>query len=462
MSELELCYLSIADASSRIAAGELSPLALTDALFERIDGTDDRLNSYVRLMRTSALEEAAAAEERAKAGQRLGPLDGIGIGVKDLYDTAGVITTGGTGAYRERVPARDAVCVRLLREAGAVILGKTNTHELAYGGTTNNAHYGATHNPWALDRVPGGSSGGSGTALAAGQALGTLGSDTGGSIRIPAAFCGVSGHKPTYGLVGRTGIIPLSLTLDHAGPLARSAQDCALMLTVLAGPDGEDFDSAMREGEDYAATLDGGVDGLRLAVIPSLVEGSTDGVAENFERSLDVLRGLGATIDSCEPMQGYGDWRGPLAYLLAAEAPTHILDVLKNRPQTISPDIRERLQRGQEIKATDYILALQQRKEIERRFEQAIANLDAFLMPTSSLTAEPIEEDEPQVMLKFRNTSTFDNTRQPATSVPNGFDADGLPTSLMVVAAQFNDAMALRIAHAYQGATDFHAQRPEF
>ncbi len=462
MSELELCYLSIADASSRIAAGELSPLALTEALFARIDGTDDRLNSYVRLMRESAMEEAAAADERAQAGQRLGPLDGIGVGVKDLYDTAGVITTGGTGAYRERVPARDAVCVRLLREAGAVILGKTNTHELAYGGTTNNAHYGATHNPWALDRVPGGSSGGSATALAAGQALGTLGSDTGGSIRIPAAFCGVSGHKPTYGLVGRTGIIPLSLTLDHAGPLARSAEDCALILTVLAGPDEEDFDSAMREGEDYAAALDEGVDGLRLAVIPSLLEGSTDGVVENFERSLDVLRGLGAAIDRCEPMQGYGDWRGPLANLIAAEAPTHILDVLKNRPQSIAPDIRERLQRGQEIKATDYILALQQRKEIERRFEEAIANFDAFVIPTSSLTAEPIEDDEPQRVLKFRNTSTFDNTRQPATSVPNGFDADGLPTSLMVVAAQFNDEMALRIAHAYQGATDFHTRRPEF
>jgi aspartyl-tRNA(Asn)/glutamyl-tRNA(Gln) amidotransferase subunit A len=234
------------------------------------------------------------------------------------------------------------------------------------------------------------------------------------------------------------------------------------MLTVLAGPDEEDFDSAMREGEDYAAALDGGVDGLRLAVIPSLLEGSTDGVAENFERSLDALRGLGATIDRCEPMQGYGDWRGPLAYLLAAEAPTYILDVLKNRPQTISADIRERLQRGQEIKATDYILALQQRKEIERRFEEAIASFDAFLMPTSSLTAELIEEDGSEVMLKFRNCSTFDNTRQPATAVPNGFDAGGLPTSLMVVAAQFNDAMALRIAHAYQGATDFHTRRPEF
>ena len=461
MANLEFCYYTIAEANRRIESGYLSPVALTEALFDQIEETDGRLNSYVRLMRESALEEAEASRLRTERGERLGPLDGIGIGVKDLYDTAGVVTAGGTAAYRERVPNEDSTCVRLLREAGAVILGKTNTHELAYGGTTNNPHYGATHNPWSLDRVPGGSSGGSGAALAGGQALGALGSDTGGSIRIPAAFCGISGHKPTFGLVGRSGIIPLSHTLDHAGPMARSAEDCALMLNVLAGPDADDLDSAMREGDDYTATLAQGVGGLRLAVIPSLVEGSSDAVLANFEASLDVLRGLGATIDSVEPMAGYGDWRGPLNPILPAEAAAYMRETLEQRPYLIGELVRKRLLSGVEIKATDYTLALDQRKLVERCFEQALADFDAYVVPTSPVTAEPIEDGEPGVTLKFRNTSTFDNTHQPSTSVPNGFDEDGLPTSLMISSALFDDAMALRIAHAYQEATDFHTRRPQ-
>ncbi|MQC19357.1 MAG: amidase, partial [Chloroflexi bacterium] len=204
-------------------------------------------------MRDSALAEAKASAERAAAGRLIGPLDGIPIGLKDLYDTAGVITTGGTGSYRARVPARDATTVRLLREAGGVMTGKTNTHELALGGTTNNAHYGPTRNPWNTDRVPGGSSGGSGAAVAAGQAIAAMGTDTGGSIRIPAAFCGVTGHKPSHGLVSRAGVLPLSLTLDHAGPLARTALDCALLLNALAAYDPADLDSIPRPAEDFTA-----------------------------------------------------------------------------------------------------------------------------------------------------------------------------------------------------------------
>ena len=237
MDNADLCYLSIAEASALFDAGKLSPVELTQALFDRIEATDGAVHSYVRLMKRSALEEAAASEARAKAGKRLGPLDGIPIRVKDLFDTAGVVSTAGLGIYRERVPSADSTCVRLLREAGAIMLGKANTHEMAWGGTTNNAFYGATHNPWDLERVPAGSSGGSGAALAAGQCLGALGTDTAGSIRMPAAFCGITGHKPTFGLVGRTGVHPLSPTLDHPGPMTRSALDAALMLDVLAAFD---------------------------------------------------------------------------------------------------------------------------------------------------------------------------------------------------------------------------------
>ena len=460
MADLELCYLDIAEASRRLDDGELSALAITEALFARIDETDVQLNAYVRLMRESALAEARAADERAQAGRRLGALDGIGIAVKDLYDTAGIMTAGGAGAYRSRIPALDANCVARLRAAGAVMLGKTNTHEIAMGGTTNNAHFGATHNPWKLDRVPGGSSGGSGAALAAGQALGALGTDTGGSIRIPAAFCGISGHKPTYGLVGRGGVMPLSWTLDHAGPMARTIEDCALLLNVLAGPDPRDLDNAATGHEqDYTAALTAGIEGLRLAVIPSLAADVDDANAENFARSLDVLRELGALIAQCEPLQDYEDWRVP-ANIIGVEAATYHADALAHRPAGFSETIRDRLTAGQKELAVDYARALEERKIFERRFEDAIAAFDAFVVPTSTMTADPIERDGPPDFNRFRNTFVFNQSHQPSASVPNGLDDDGLPTGLMISAAKFNDAQVLRIAHAYQQATDFHRNRP--
>jgi aspartyl-tRNA(Asn)/glutamyl-tRNA(Gln) amidotransferase subunit A len=459
MASLELCFLTIAEAGRRIDAGDLSPVGLTEALFDRIEKTEPELNAFVRLMRDAAMLEAEAAQTRAEAGSRLGPLDGIPIAVKDLYDTRGVMTAGGAAAYRSRVPEADATCVRLLRDAGAVIVGKTNTHEIAMGGTTNNAHFGATRNPWNLERVPGGSSGGSGAALAAGQCLGALGSDTGGSIRIPAAFCGVSGHKPTFGLVGRGGVMPLSWTLDHAGPMARTAEDCALMLNVLAGADARDLDSVARETEDYTAGLYRGVEGLRLAVIPSLAEDVDDANAENFARALGVLRELGASIDKCEPLMGFEDWRSPLGIINVEAAIVHA-DALEHRSEGFSDVIRERLRAGSEVKAVDYARALEQRKRIERRSEQALGAFDAFVLPTSPMTADRIDSETPAPE-RFRNTSVFDVSRQPSISVPNGFDVEGLPTGLMISTAQFDDVMALRIAHAYQHATEFHKHHPE-
>jgi aspartyl-tRNA(Asn)/glutamyl-tRNA(Gln) amidotransferase subunit A len=466
MADLELCFLSIAEASRRIAARELSPVALTEALLARIEETDGRLHAYVRQMRASALEEARAAEARAQAGTRLGPLDGVPIAVKDLYDTAGVVTAAGTGAYRERVPLEDATAVGRLRQAGAVILGKVATHELAMGGTTNNVHFGATHNPWRLDRVPGGSSGGSGAALAAGQALGALGTDTAGSIRIPAAFCGVTGHKPTYGLVGRGGVVPLSLTLDHAGPMARTAEDCAILL-------------AHHATEDYVAALSAPVRSLRLAVIPSLVEDCEPAVLANFTASLQVLRDLGIEIGEVEPLAGFaGDWRGLLTSMLAVEAASYIDDVLARRPQAIGEPIRSRLRAALEVPGVDYTKQLEVRKRVEARYAAALTSssvrpepgeghggprFDGYVLPTSPMVAEPIAPDptaEPATPLKFRNTSVFNYSRQPAISLPNGFDADGLPTGLQIAAPRFDDALALRIAHAYQQATDFHTRRP--
>jgi aspartyl-tRNA(Asn)/glutamyl-tRNA(Gln) amidotransferase subunit A len=461
----ELTELTIAEASARMDAGTLMPTALLEACLARIDATDGAVHAYVRLMRDSALEEARAADARAASHQRRGPLDGIPVGVKDLFDTAGVITAAGTSIYADRVPAEDATAVRLLREAGAVIVGKTNTHELALGGTTNNVHFGATHNPWDLDRVPGGSSGGSGATVAALQVPVALGTDTGGSIRIPAAFCGVTGIKPTYGLVGRGGVVPLALTLDHVGPIARSALDCALTLNVLAGLDARDYDSVPRPHEDFAAGIEGGVQGLTLAVVPSLVEGCEAPVVAAFERALEVLASLGARIASVEPMAGVDDWRALLPPIIPTEGATHVEEVLRTHPEAIGEPVRTRILTGLATTAQQYIRAREMREVVEQRFERALVEggIDAYLAPTAPFPAEPIGDSplaERSPGEKFRNTVTFDWSHQPSVSVPMGFDGDGMPLGLMITARLWQDALALRIAHAFQGATDFHRAQP--
>ncbi len=458
-------YLTIAEAARRLDAGELSPVELTDAVLARIDATEPALNSFVTLMDETAREQAGAAEERARAGERLGPLDGIPVAVKDLYDTANVVTTGGTGAYRYRVPAQDAAAVERLCAAGAVIVGKTNTHELAFGGTTNNLHYGATHNPWDLQRVPGGSSGGSGAALAAGQALGALGTDTGGSIRIPAAFCGVTGHKPTYGLVSRAGVLPLSHTLDHAGPLARTALDCALMLNVLQGYDERDLDSVDRPAQDFTEGIDRDIRGLRLAVIPSMFWNIAPAVQANFESSLDALRTLGVSITRLEPMAGAEDWRNRVFSIMSVEAYDYSEHLMTRPVPQIGGPVHARIAPGGTTLAWQYARELDERKRIERAFERALRehSVDGYVLPTSPITAFGIDPDatrDQSPSTIFRNTTVFDLTHQPSISIPNGFDSEGLPTGLMISTPLWQDALALRIAHALQQVTDFHEQRP--
>jgi aspartyl-tRNA(Asn)/glutamyl-tRNA(Gln) amidotransferase subunit A len=462
----DLASLTIAEAGARIQAGTLTPTALAEATFARIDEVDDRVHAYVRLMRESALEEARAATERAAEGRRRGPLDGIPIAVKDLFDTAGVVTTGGTGSYRDRVPALDATAVRLLREAGAVILGKTNTHELALGGTTNNAHYGATHNPWNLAHVPGGSSGGSGAALAADEALGALGTDTGGSVRIPAAFCGITGHKPTYGLVGRGGVLPLSPTLDHVGPMARTVQDCAILLNALQGYDPTDLDSLPTARQDFTRDLALGVRGLRLAVMRSVLDGCADGTREAFERALQTFRELGAVVIEVEPMAGFDDWISPTAPIITVEGATVNEAILRAHPETVGEPVRRRILRGLDANVHDYFRAVEFRKVIEQQFERALGaggEADAILLPTALDTAELIgdsPEDERAPADKFLTTRIFNHSHEPSLSVPCGLDGAGLPVGLMISTAKWSDALTLRIGHAFQQATAFHTQRP--
>lgn len=466
MSKVDLLYTPIAEASAEIETGSLSPLELTRALLERIEATDSQINSYVLVLKESALAEAEAAEARAKAGTRLGPLDGIPMGIKDLYDIAGYVTTNGTAAHRFRVPARDSTAVARLRAVGAVMLGKTNTHELAMGGTTNNKHYGPTRNPWNLDRIPGGSSGGSGSALAAGQALGALGTDTGGSIRGPASYCGISGLKPTYGLSSRAGVGALSHTLDHTGPMAHTAYDCALMLNALQGYDPLDLDSADHPTEDFTLGIDRGIQGMTFAVIPSLLAIATPEVQAAFEASLDTLRSLGARVTTIEPLTGIDDYRGLVQDISAVETNDYNEAIVNQEPPVIAAVIRQRLAVGRAVPGYLYSRMLDSRKMLEQRMQAGLlANgIDAYLLPSTPMTAFPIDpdpdRDETPGKMRGGITSIFNVARQPSMSIPNGFDPDGLPTGLLISGPQWTDAKVLRIAHAYQQATDFHTRRP--
>lgn len=462
----DLTYISIAEASDEIKAGRLSPVDLTKAVLERIEETDDRLNAYVLVMKESALAEAEASAERARAGALLGPLDGIPMGIKDIYDTGGAVTNNGTAAHRFRVPAEDCTPVARLRAAGAVIVGKTNTHELAMGGTTNNKHYGATHNPWMLGRIPGGSSGGSGAALAAGSALGALGTDTGGSIRGPASYCGISGIKPTYGLSSRAGVAALSHTLDHTGPMGRTVLDCALMLNALQGYDPLDLDSVDHPTEDFTAGIDGGIEGMTLAVIPSMVAAATPDVRAAFEASLATLESLGARITTIEPLAGVDDYRGLVMSIVAVEAADYNEAILGQEPPVIAANILARMKTGQATPGYVYARALDARKLLEQKMQRGLLEngIDAYLLPTTPVTAFPIDEDTDRDLtpVAARNAlmPVFNVSRQPSMSVPNGFDSEGLPTGLMISGAQWTDAKVLRIAQAYQQATDFHTKRP--
>jgi aspartyl-tRNA(Asn)/glutamyl-tRNA(Gln) amidotransferase subunit A len=462
----DVVYLSIADASVDIEAGRLSPVDLTEATLRRIEETDDQLNSYVLVMKESALAEAEASAERARTKTRLGPLDGIPMGIKDLYDTAGAVTTNGTAAHRFRVPTADSTPVARLRAAGAVIIGKTNTHELAMGGTTNNVHYGPTRNPWNLDRIPGGSSGGSGSALATGQAMGALGSDTGGSIRGPSSYCGISGIKPTYGLSSRAGVGALSHTLDHTGPMARTAYDCALMLNALQGYDPLDLDSADHPTEDFTDGIEGGVSGMTFAVIPSLLAIAAPDVKAAFAAALATFESLGARITTVEPLAGIDDYRGMVQNISAVESNDYNEAIIAQEPPVIGASIRARLAIGRAIPSYLYARALDSRKMIERRMQDGLKDngIDAYLLPTTPLTAFPIDpdanRDETPVLARNSFMPVFNMSRQPSMSVPNGFDSEGLPTGLMISGAQWTDAKVLRIAHAFQQATDYHLQRP--
>ena len=459
----QLVQLTIAEAARFFQAGELSPVELTRAYLERIEALEPKLNAFVTLLPEVAVAEARAAERRLGGGKRLGPLDGIPFAIKDLYETKGIRTTAGSKILADYVPAEDATCVRRLREQGVVLLGKLNMHEWAFGGTSVGSHFGPTHNPWALDRITGGSSGGSAAALAASLCLGSLGSDTGGSIRIPASMSGIVGLKPTFGRVSKHGVVPLSGSLDHAGPMTRSVEDAALVLQAIAGPDPNDLTSEDVPVPDYLAALSGEVRGLRVGVPDKDVLSGVDKEVEaSFEQALKTLEGLGASLIDVEIpslRQAAAIWpaiAGPEA------AAFHRRD-MEERPQDFSEQVRLRLQLGLQLRAVDYLWGLEGQRRLRAEMERQYAKIDVLVTPTTAFTATRIEDElaasgrEGHI---HRFTCPFNLTGQPAISLPCGFDSRGLPVGLQIVGRPFDEETVLRVAHAYEQASDWHLRRP--
>ena len=392
MSDLDLCGLTIARAARGLRASELSPLELTEAYLRRIERLNPRVNAYITITAERALADARRATEEFAAGKIRGPLHGIPIGLKDLYETAGIRTTGGAKIHADHVPAQDCPVARKLREAGSVLLGKLNTHEYAYGVTTNNPHFGPTRNPWDLERIPGGSSGGSGAAIAAGLATATMGTDTGGSIRMPASVCGVVGLKPTYGRVSKAGVLPLSYLFDHAGPITRTVEDAALVLNAIAGYDPSDAGSVRIPVEDYTAGLGAGVRGLRIGVPRDyFYEHLEDEVALAVERALGEFRRLGAEVRDVA-IPGVGSGVGAVFALVLAEAQAIHAESMRTRRADLGSDVRAILALPSPD-APALMHALRVRDALSVAMRGALESVDVLVTPTTLITAALIGQE---------------------------------------------------------------------
>ena len=461
MSDLPM--LTLAEASRLIATRDLSPVELTRACLDRIAAADGVLNSFITVTADLALDQARQAEGEIAHGAQRSPLHGVPYALKDIYDTAGIASTGHSARCRDRVPQEDSTCARKLREAGGVLLGKLATHEFATGGPSWDLPWPPARNPWSVDRFPGGSSSGSGAAVAAGLVPGAMGSDTGGSIRLPAAFCGTAGIKPTYGRVSKRGVLPLSFTLDNAGPLAWTVEDCAILLQVVAGHDPLDPASADCPVPDFRAGLRDGVKGLRIGLVRHWYETdrrASDATIAAMNAAVDVLRGLGADLREIT-LRPLAEYQACMRSIGIAESFAIHADWLRSRPEDYGEVFRYRITPGALVPAANYVQALRLQRVLAQGMLDALRDVDVLL------TA--ITWDEAPVMAPMRAeanfaapplTNPFNVSQLPALALCNGFSSAGLPLSMQFAGRPFEEAMLFRIGHAYEAATPWRARRP--
>jgi len=460
----DLTLLGIAEAGRLLARGDITAEALTGSFLKRIEEVDHKLSSYITVTADLARAAARQADLELKGGVRRGPMHGIPVALKDIYETAGVRTTGHSALRQDYVPAIDAETVRRLKDAGAVILGKLGTHEFANGNMTPDQPFPAVRNPWNTAYQPGGSSSGSGAAVAAQLCMGAMGSDTGGSIRNPAGFCGTAGIKPTYGLVSRCGIYPLSFSLDTAGPLAWTMEDCALMLDVLAGHDPNDQGSAKAPKVDYGAACHRPIKGLRIALARSWHEGTTS-VTPEMKKAIDeavrVLKDLGATVDEVV-FPDIRDYHICGRVIITVEAHAiHRQEVIET-PEKFGYTTRRRFQLGAFFSAEQYVSALRFRRQLTLDTRAAMRGYD--LIMTANHWAAPDKFEEPQPIFHFLGKPSlampFNVTGQPAATICCGFGSDGFPLSFQLAGRAFDEASVFAAGSAYERSTVARSHRP--
>jgi aspartyl-tRNA(Asn)/glutamyl-tRNA(Gln) amidotransferase subunit A len=456
-------FLTIAEAARLIEKRELSPVELTASRLARIEKLDGRLNSFIRVLADDARASAKAAEAEIVAGHYKGPLHGIPIGLKDIYETKGIPTTGHSKVMQDHIPAADAFSVSKLKNAGCVVMGKLATHEFAFGGPSFDLPWPPARNPWNTDHAPSGSSSGTGAAVAAGLVLGGTGSDTGGSIRGPAALCGIAGIKPTYGLISRAGILPLAFSLDHAGPMAWTAEDCAIMLQAMAGHDPADPGSADRPIPDYRKALTGDVKGMRIGLVRHFYTRDNEANAatrDAIETAAKQLEDMGASLHeiTVSPLE---EWTACGMIIMLAEAYAIHEDNLRRRFTDFGEIFRGRMAVAGLIAGVDYIQAVRRRRELVDEFDRAMAGLDILMTAASPSEAPRIDAvGKFAIFERPLLTMPFNVTGSPAMSVCCGYIESGLPLAFQITGKRFDDATVLRLADAYERATPWRDRRP--
>lgn len=450
---MDLSSLSLTEQRDLVKSNEIVASDLTSACYRQIERLNPTLNAFITVIPHESLIQQNGTQGK--------PLYGIPLAVKDLYDTKGIHTTAGSRFFAENIPQEDAYVVQKIKRAGAQIVGKTNTHEIALGVTNNNPHYGACKNPWDITRTPGGSSGGSAVAVATGMAMAALGTDTGGSIRIPAALCGVVGLKPTYGRVSLRGILPLSWNLDHAGPITRNVEDAALMLQVMGGYDELDPTSVKTLPGDYSSHIKDSMKERKIALaVGNFIEEADQEVLEAVRNAAQVLVKQGVLITEVN-MDFLKEGALANAVMTQADGAAFHRERLKEHPDWFGADVRQRLETGAAFTSSEYVLARRTQTEIKRRCEILLNLHDVLILPTTPIPAPPIEGENALERARqlTRFTSPFNLTGLPALTVPCGFTKEGLPIGVQFVSRVWNEAGILRAGFAFQQATDWHIRK---
>jgi len=454
-------HSSIARLARAIRNRDVSPVEIVNLLLKRIDESNGKLNAYVTVLGEKALETAKREEREAVAGELRGPLHGIPLGMKDIIYTADTRTTMGSAFFANYVPQYSSAVVERLEKAGAIIIGKLNTHEFAYGPTGDHSYFGPAHNPHDTTRITGGSSGGAGAATAAGLCYGAVGTDTGGSVRIPAALCGVVGMKPTYGRISLYGIFPLAWSLDHAGPLTRTVEDNALLLGTLAGQDHRDPVSAVRNAEDFTRDLGGNIHGRTVGVPRSFYfDGLSEEVRAVIEEAIETFRGLGAEIRTVE-MGDLERYLQAQRLMLASEAYAVHQERFEQKPEKFEEDVRERLAASTSYRAHEYAHARRLQVVAEKEFDRTFEEVEVLLTPTTPITAPPIwqrvvdicgsRELTRSAVTRYTGLTNF--TGHPSLSVPCSFAPD-LPVGLQLIGRRFAETTVYRFGRAFELETD--------